>query len=171
MPRASNHAGVTVCNRDRESGFPKCLPLPGDPLSNFHRVVILLCYSSPVWVPVLPLELLPHSPTRCEDDRYKVHTTLSLAENWHRSHGLYLLVFVVSADLVPAFGLREDSPHAPAPEWLTAVGFTMLTSKATLFRKKGLPQTCPSVQLRLCACSCLSQKCPQSCCQMSRLSQ
>ncbi len=49
--------------------------LSGDPRSNFHRL-ILLCHSNPVWVPVLPLELLPHPPTRCEDDRYKVHTTL-----------------------------------------------------------------------------------------------
>ncbi len=44
MLRATNHAGVTVCNRDRESGLPKCLPLPGDPRSNFHRL-ILLCHS------------------------------------------------------------------------------------------------------------------------------
>ena len=29
-----------------------------------------------MWVPVLPLELLPNPPARCEDDRYKVHTTL-----------------------------------------------------------------------------------------------
>ena len=41
-------------------------------------------------------------------------------------------VFVFSAFLVPAFGLRKDSAHAAAPEWLTAVGFTMLMSKATL---------------------------------------
>ena len=32
--------------------------------------------TSPVWVPVSPLELLSHPSTRCEDDRYKVHTTL-----------------------------------------------------------------------------------------------
>ena len=50
-----------------------------------------------------------------------------------------LSVFVFSADLVPAFGLRKDSAHAPALEWLTAVGFTMLTSKATLPGWKGLP--------------------------------
>ena len=56
---------------------------------------------------------------------------------WHGS--LYLSVFVVSAALVPAFGLRKDSPHAPAPGWLTAVGFTMLTSKATLLSQKGSP--------------------------------
>ena len=30
----------------------------------------------PMWVPVLSLELLPHPTTCCEDDRYKVHTTL-----------------------------------------------------------------------------------------------
>jgi hypothetical protein len=35
--------------------------VPGDPRSNFHRL-ILLCHSNPVWVPVLSLELLPHSP-------------------------------------------------------------------------------------------------------------
>ena len=56
--------------------------------------------------------------------------TKSIPRCWHRS--LYLSVFVFSADLVPAFGLRKDSAHAAAPEWLTAVGFTMLTSKATL---------------------------------------
>ncbi len=61
MLRAANHAGVTVCNRDRESGFPKCLPLPGDPRSNFHRL-ILLCHSNPVWVSVSPLELAPIPP-------------------------------------------------------------------------------------------------------------
>ncbi len=27
-------------------------------------------------IPVSPLELLSHPSTRCEDDRYKVHTTL-----------------------------------------------------------------------------------------------
>ena len=73
--------------------------------------------------------------------------TKSILRCWHRS--LYLSVFVLSADLVPAFGLRKDSPHAPAPEWLTADGFTMLTSKATLFSQKGLPQTYPSVCLPL----------------------
>jgi hypothetical protein len=31
MLRAANHAGVTVCNRHRESGLPKCLPLPWRP--------------------------------------------------------------------------------------------------------------------------------------------
>ncbi len=64
-----------------------------------------------------------------------------------------MLVFVSSAALVPqaAFGLRKDSesPHAPAPEWLTAVGFSMLTSKASLLSQEGLPQTCPSVCLLL----------------------
>ena len=35
---------------------------------NFHRP-ILLCHSNPVWIPVSPLELLSHPPTRCEDDR------------------------------------------------------------------------------------------------------
>jgi hypothetical protein len=61
MLRATYHAGVTVCNRDRESGFPKCqcLPLPGDARSNFHRL-ILLCHSNPVWIPVSPLELRSH---------------------------------------------------------------------------------------------------------------
>ena len=29
-----------------------------------------------VWIPVSPLELLSHPSTRCEYDRYKVHTTL-----------------------------------------------------------------------------------------------
>ena len=37
---ASNHAGVTVCNRHRESGLPKCLPLPGDP--RFHPLATKL---------------------------------------------------------------------------------------------------------------------------------
>ncbi len=62
MLRATHHAGVTVCNRDRcahrESGLPKCFPLRGDPRSNFHRL-ILLCHSNPedppVWIPVSPL--------------------------------------------------------------------------------------------------------------------
>ena len=40
MLRATNPAGVTVCNRDRESGLPKCLSLPGDPRSNFHRLIL-----------------------------------------------------------------------------------------------------------------------------------
>jgi hypothetical protein len=39
--------------------------------------------------------------------------------------------------------------YAGAPEWLTAVGFTTLSSKATLLSQKGLPQTCPSVCLLL----------------------
>jgi hypothetical protein len=72
----------------------------------------------------------------------KMIGTKSIPRCWHRN--LYLSVFVFSADLVPAFGLRSDSPHAPAPEWLMAFGSTMLTSKATLFGMKGLPQTCPS---------------------------
>ena len=37
---------------------------------------VLLCHSNPVWIPVSPLKLLSHPSTRCEDDRYKVHTTL-----------------------------------------------------------------------------------------------
>ena len=60
---------------------------------------------------------------------------------------LYLSVFVFSADLVPAFRfkLRGGWLHAPVtvPEWLTAFGSTMLTSKAALFSVRGLPQTCP----------------------------
>ena len=48
------------------------------------------------------------------------------------------------AALVPAFGLRKDSPHAPAPEWLTAVGFTMLTSMASRLSQERLRKTCPS---------------------------
>ncbi len=28
------------------------------------------------WYPASPLELLSHPPTRCEDNRFKVHTTL-----------------------------------------------------------------------------------------------
>jgi hypothetical protein len=39
-------------------------------------ISILLCHSYPVWIPVSPLELLSHPPTRCEDSRYKVQTTL-----------------------------------------------------------------------------------------------
>ena len=41
--------------------------------------------------------------------------------------------------------------HRHLSEWLTAFGSAMLTSKATLFETnlKGLPQTCPSVCLRL----------------------
>ena len=66
---------------------------------------------------------------------------------WHRC--LYLSVFFFSADLVPAFGLRNDSAHALAPAWLTAVGFTMLTSKANLPGSEAHPQTCPSVWLAL----------------------
>jgi hypothetical protein len=73
--------------------FLRLVTLPGDPRSNFHRL-ILICHSNPVWVPVSPLELLSHPPTRCEDDRYvdryKVHTvTTLLAEELV----LYLLVF------------------------------------------------------------------------------
>ncbi len=85
----------------------------------------------------------------------KMIGTKSIPRCWHKS--LYLVVFVSSAALVPAshgaFGFKlskvdlRDSPHAPAPEWLTAVGFTMLTSKASLLSQKGLPQTCPSVCL------------------------
>ena len=91
MLRATNHAGITVCNRDRESGFPKCLPqaLPGDPRSNFHRL-ILLCHSNPVWVPVSPLELLSLV--------VKTIGTKSIPRCSHRS--LYFLVFVSSAALV-----------------------------------------------------------------------
>ena len=142
MLRATNHAGVTVCNRDRESGLPKCLPLPGDPWSNFHRL-ILLCHSNPAWIPVSPLELLSHPSARCEDDRFfwsvslsietplrtpprdkpwarptrtrvrKTIGTKSIPRCWHRSLYFRLLVFVSSesAALVPAFGLRKDSPH------------------------------------------------------------
>jgi hypothetical protein len=77
--------------------------------------------------------------------------TRSIRCCWRRS--LYLLVFVSYAGLVPAFGLTrsKDSAHwhAPALEWLTAVGFTMLTSKASLCSQEGLPQTCPSVCLLL----------------------
>ncbi len=43
--------------------------------SNLYRL-ILLCHSNPAWIPVSPLELLSHPSARCEDDRYKVHTTL-----------------------------------------------------------------------------------------------
>ena len=32
--------------------------------------------STRVWIPVLPLELLPHAAARCEDDRYEVYTKL-----------------------------------------------------------------------------------------------
>jgi hypothetical protein len=35
-----------------------------------------LCHSNPVWIPVSPLKLLSRPSTRCEDSRYKVHTTL-----------------------------------------------------------------------------------------------
>ncbi len=141
MLRATTHAGVTVCNRDRdrESGLPKCLPLPGDPRSNFHRL-ILLCHSNPVWFQYRRWNCSPIPPLVV-----KTIGTKSIPRCWHRS--LYLLVFVSSAALPPAFGLRKDAPHAPAPAWLTAVGFTMLTSKATLqvLLKPGeAPQTCPS---------------------------
>ena len=47
-------------------------------------------------------------------------------------------VFVFSAFLVPAFGLRKDSAHAAAPEWLTAVGFTMLQARIQPSRVAGL---------------------------------
>ena len=73
--------------------------------------------------------------------------TKSIPRCSHRS--LYFLVFVSSAALVPAFGLRKDSAHAPAPEWLGAVGFTMLTSMASRLSQERLPQTCPSVCLLL----------------------
>jgi hypothetical protein len=57
MLRATYHADVTVCNRDRESGLPKCLPLPGDPRSNFHRLILLSGHSNlnplAVWIPVI----------------------------------------------------------------------------------------------------------------------
>jgi hypothetical protein len=120
MLRATNHAGITVCNRDRESGFPKCLPLPGDRRSsndsNFHRPI--LCHSNPgqvrsVWVPVLPLELLPQwTPIHDFIPRAplvgKMVGTKSIPRCWHRSFKLYLSVFVFSADLVPAFGFRRD---------------------------------------------------------------
>jgi hypothetical protein len=83
MLRAANHAGVTVCNRDRdrESGFPKCLTLPCDPRSNlnFHRL-ILLCRSSPVWVPVSPLECSPIPQLVV-----KTVGTKSIPRCWHKS--------------------------------------------------------------------------------------
>ena len=65
--RATNHAGITVRNCDCESGLPKCLPspLPGDPRSNFHRL-ILLCHSNPVRVPVSPLETALPLPFKSE---------------------------------------------------------------------------------------------------------
>ena len=39
--------------------------------SNVHRLVLRF-HSTPVWIPVLPLELpvLPHAASRCEDNRY-----------------------------------------------------------------------------------------------------
>ena len=97
--RATNHAGVTDCNRDRESGFPKCLPLPADPRSNFHRL-ILLCQTATLiqcgfqycrWncSPIPPLVV-------------KTIGTKSIPRCRHRI--LYLSVFVFSAALVPAFG-------------------------------------------------------------------
>ena len=46
------------------------------PLLKYSVCLILLCHSNPVWIPVSPLELLSHPSTRCEDNRYKVHTTL-----------------------------------------------------------------------------------------------
>ncbi len=62
-----------------------------------------------------------------------------------------MLVFVSSAALVPAFGLRKDSAHALAPEWLTAVGFTMLrlTSKASLCSQE-VPVLLPLADLSVC---------------------
>jgi hypothetical protein len=65
--------------------------------------------------------------------------TKSIPCCWRRS--LYLLVFVSYAGLVPAFGLTrsKDSAHAPALEWVTAVGFTMLTSKASLCSQEAPP--------------------------------
>ena len=87
----------------------------------------------------------------------KMIGTKSIPRCWHRSP--YLSVFVFSAFLVPAFGFRKDSAHAAAPEWLTAVGFTMLMSKATLPGYWALPRP-----LHLCVCcsGCLSQRCPHS---------
>jgi hypothetical protein len=163
MLRATNHAGVTVCNRDRESGFP----------NSWQNAFLFLATHGPIFIAssssatlIQWRRRLPGPQCGFQYRRWNcspipalvvktiVHSTTSIPRSgcWHRS--LCLLVFVSSAALVPqaAFGLRKDSaesPHAPAPEWLTAVGFSMLTSKASLLSQGGLPQTCPSVCLLL----------------------
>ncbi len=78
---------------------------------------------------VSPLELLSHPSTRCEDDRYKVHTTLLAQELASVLASFRLLCSPGHRDGpgLRSRGLRKDSAHAPAPEWLTAVWFTMLT--------------------------------------------
>ena len=44
--------------------------------SSSSATLIQCGFQSESQLPVAPLELLPHPSTRCEDDRYKVHTTL-----------------------------------------------------------------------------------------------
>jgi hypothetical protein len=48
--RAAYHAGITVCNCDRESSSPNCLPLSGDPRSNFQVHFIFL---TPAKLPIV----------------------------------------------------------------------------------------------------------------------
>jgi hypothetical protein len=135
------------------------LQVPQMPSSSWRPTVQ---FSSPH--PPLPLRLVTliqtecgfQYPSRCWNcsptPPLETIGTKSIPRCWHRSLYLLLVVFVSSAALVtvPAFGLRRDSPHAPAPEWLTAVGFTMLTSKARLFGQRRLPQTCPSASASVC---------------------
>jgi hypothetical protein len=68
---SGNFFGNFFCTLRVLSGIPVLLPL-----LKYSVCLILLCHSNPVWIPVSPLELLSHPSTRCEDNRYKVHTTL-----------------------------------------------------------------------------------------------
>ena len=106
MPRAANHAGIAVCNRDSESGLPKSLPLLAThgPIFCLHLLVLLL----PLFRVGSVLSLIPHATARCEDDRYEVHTKL-LAQELIDS-GLIYRVKMTQLEKPPKF-----EPY-PAPE-------------------------------------------------------
>ncbi len=128
MLRATDHASISFCYHSATANLPAKLP------SSFWRPTVQC--SSPH--PLLPLYSSVDSSTAHGTAPgampplvvTMIGATKFIPRSGHRS--LYLPVFVFSADPVPAFGLKVDWLQVLVPEWRTAFGSTMLTSKATL---------------------------------------
>ncbi len=68
--RAAYHKRVVLGDFSSKSRHPHQLPLPGDPLTDFHLSVLCLD-PLPVWMPDLSLERFSHAPAGREDDWYE----------------------------------------------------------------------------------------------------
>ena len=73
--RAAYHKRVVLGDFSSKSRHPQQLPLPGDPLTDFH--LSILCLDPlPMRVPDLSLESLSHASAGREDDWYKCQPAL-----------------------------------------------------------------------------------------------